>query len=79
MVRSPGTWRIDRGRKRELYEAKGVAELWLADGVTNTLTVLRRVDATGALDQSIELVPGDVLTTPLLDGFTLDVNALFAP
>lgn len=78
-VRSPRTWKLDRGRKRELYEAKGVAELWLADGQTNELTVLRRgrPDAP-ALDDRTRLVPGDVLTTPLLDGFSLDMAALFA-
>ena len=78
-VRSPRTWRVDIGRKRELYEAKGVVELWLADGTTNTLTVLRRSAGGVGLDQEQRLVPGDVLTTTLLDGFALDVGALFAP
>ena len=78
-VRSPRTWRLDIGRKRELYEAKGVAELWLADGTTNTLTVLRRSADGVGLDEQQQLVPGDTLVTTLLDGFALDIGALFAP
>jgi Uma2 family endonuclease len=30
-VRSPGTWHLDQGRKRAVYEGAGVAELWLVD------------------------------------------------
>jgi hypothetical protein len=31
-----------------------------------------------ALDDSVRLVPGDTLATPLLDGFSVDTAALFA-
>lgn len=34
-VRSPGTWHLDIGRKRTVYEEVGVAELWLVDTLRN--------------------------------------------
>jgi Uma2 family endonuclease len=77
-VRSPGTWRLDRGRKRELYDAVGVAELWLADGDTNELAVLTRRTLGAPLLRSGRLVGGGTLTTPLLAGFALDVTGVFA-
>jgi Uma2 family endonuclease len=40
-VRSPGTWRYDVGRKRDLYERHGVAELWLADPFSRSVLVYR--------------------------------------
>lgn len=39
-VASPGTWRVDRGRKREIYAELGVPSYWLVDPGTNVVTVL---------------------------------------
>jgi len=78
-VRSPSTWRHDRGRKRDLYEAAGVVELWLVDHLSGTVEVHRR-SSPGApgFDERHVLHAGDTLTTPLLPGLVLDLAALFA-
>jgi Uma2 family endonuclease len=78
-VRSPGTWYLDRGRKRDVYEAAGVAELWLVDTPARAVLLSRR-GAPGAarFDITAELGPGETLTTPLLDGFSLPIDELFA-
>jgi Uma2 family endonuclease len=38
-VVSPGTARLDRGRKRRIYAREGVAWLWLIDPIARTLEV----------------------------------------
>jgi len=78
-VRSPSTWRHDRGRKRDLYEAAGVAELWLVDHLSGTVEIHRRSSPTAPrFDQHLTQQAGDTLTTPLLPGLTLDLAALFS-
>lgn len=78
-VRSPSTWHHDQGRKRQLYEEMGVAELWLVDDVAETIEVHRRSSPTvSVFDEQRILRSGDTLTTSLLPGFTLDVAALFS-
>lgn len=54
-VRSPGTWRYDVGRKRELYEHHDVRELWLADTASRTLLVYRRSRPETGFDTALEL------------------------
>lgn len=77
-VRSPSTWRYDIGRKKAVYEASGVPELWLVDGVASEILVFRR-SAPGAAtyDRSLELTVEDELTSPLLPGFALPLSRLF--
>ena len=77
-VRSPSTWRHDRGRKRDVYEANGVLELWLVDGDSDTVIVDRR-SRPGAptFDVRIELRAGDVLASPLFPGLEIAVADLF--
>ncbi len=77
-VRSPSTWRYDLGRKREIYEAAGVAELWLVDPPAGTILAWRRPPGAAAFDPVKVLATGDDLTTALLDGFRLSVDDLFA-
>ena len=69
-VRSPGTWRYDIGRKRELYLAGGAAEVWLVDTEGDIVLVFRG-------GESLEVGRDETLTTPLMPGFELDVTALF--
>lgn len=77
-VWSPGTWRYDTGRKREVYEQAGVGEMWLVDTPRQTVVVLRRsTEGAPTFDVTIELGPADAITSPLLDGFSLDVGGLF--
>jgi Uma2 family endonuclease len=77
-VRSPSTWRYDTTVKFRKYEAAGVAEVWLVDTAANTVLVYRRLSKTHAeFDVALELGAGELLVTPLLDGFALDITALF--
>ena len=75
-VRSPSTWHRDIGVKRDLYARHGVRELWLVDGMAASVIVCRLHAAElGILG---ELGPGEALESPLLPGFTLTLEALFA-
>jgi Uma2 family endonuclease len=78
-IRSPGTWRYDIGAKKRVYEAGGLPELWLVDDVAETVLVYRR-SRPGAptYDVSLELGRGDTLDSPLLPGFALPLEKLFA-
>lgn len=72
-VRSPGTWYHDIGRKRDEYLRTGTTELWLVDTPASTVLVYR-----AGLDDGRELGPGEQLTSPLLPGFALPIDDLFA-
>lgn len=77
-VRSPATWRYDSGPKRRRYGQAGSAELWLVDPPAGKVTVHRRtsVAATG-FDTAFAVTTGELLVTPLLPGFSLDLERLF--
>ena len=77
-VRSPGTWRYDSGPKRRRYGMAGTAELWLVDPQARKITVHRRssADANG-FDASFSVVVGEFLVSPLLPGFSLDLEQIF--
>jgi len=78
-VRSPSTWRLDVGRKKGLYEAKGLPELWLVDTAADTVLVFRRstADAPG-FDSALELARGGELASSHLPAFCLLLDELFA-
>jgi Uma2 family endonuclease len=75
-VRSPGTWRYDIGRKRQLYERHGVRELWLADTSSRTMLVYRRGEPGRGFDLARELTAVETLSSPLLPGFAVTVGEL---
>lgn len=78
-VRSPSTWRFDVGVKKARYEASGVAELWLVDNAARSVLVYRRsAGAVPFFDVALELGGPEPLTSPLLPGFALPVEAVFA-
>ncbi|MGI8902663.1 MAG: Uma2 family endonuclease [Solirubrobacteraceae bacterium] len=79
-VRSPSTWRYDIGTKKANYERQGCPELWLVDGEADTVLVFRR-SARGApaFDVALELSRREELSSPQLPGFSLALEALFAP
>lgn len=78
-VRSPSTWRFDVGTKRATYERLGLSELWLVDTRANSVLVYRRSTAKAdRFDVALELEAGEVLTTPLIPGFSLVLADLFA-
>jgi hypothetical protein len=60
------------------YEAARGAEVWLVDTASNTVLVYRRSTETSPeFDVALELGAGEQLVTPRLDGFALDITALF--
>lgn len=77
-IRSPTTWRNDIGRKKAVYEAEGVPELWLVDDVAEVVLVFRRsAPAVAYYDATLELTADETLTSPLLPGFALPLAELF--
>ncbi len=78
-IRSPSTWRYDIGRKKSVYEAQGVAEVWLVDDVAEVVLVFRRsTPGQSRYDVALELGTADSLTSPLLPGFVVALDGLFA-
>lgn len=77
-VRSAGSWRFDIGAKRNVYERAGVAELWLVDTPARSVLVYRRaLPESPEFDVALEVGAGEVLATPLLDGFELAIDSVF--
>ena len=76
-VLSPGTRRRDLTRKRSLYEDRGVNEYWLVDSEARTVTILRRDGERFAEPAVLRGDARDILATPLLAGFSLDLQTLF--
>lgn len=77
-VRSPSTWRYDIGRKKAGYEARGLPELWLVDTAADEVLVFRRSQPDAVqFDVALELTREDALTSPLLPGFSVALDALF--
>jgi Uma2 family endonuclease len=78
-VRSPSTWRYDTTVKFRIYEAAGVAEVWLVDSAAKSVLVYRRSNPTRPdFDIALELGEGETLETPLLPDFSLNITALFS-
>ena len=78
-VMSPSTCSRDERLKRDLFDRVGVREYWLVNPDTNVVTVHRRADGGqfGAA-RPLAAAQGEVLTTPLLPGFSISLDALFA-
>ena len=77
-MRSPSTWRFDIGRKKDNYERHGVGELWLVDTAADVVFVFRRSQPDAPrFDVSLDVSPGETLTSPLLPGFALAVDEIF--
>jgi Uma2 family endonuclease len=75
-ILSPATRRRDQGLKRNRYERLGVEEYWLIDPDQDVVVVHRR-GPTG-FEQVVRLSRTDFLTTPLLPGFELPLDRVFA-
>jgi Uma2 family endonuclease len=72
-------WAYDVGRKPDRYERWGVRELWLVDTDSRTVLVRRRSRPRApAFDVALEVGEGEQLRSPLLPGFELPVDAVFA-
>ena len=74
-ILSPSTAGYDRTTKRNLYARHGVGEYWLVDPYAKTITVLT-LGANG-YDTYAVFGEGDILTSPTLAGFALNLSELF--
>jgi Uma2 family endonuclease len=79
-ILSRSTRKRDEGIKRRLFEDKGVREYWIVDPKGQRVTVFRRQDD-GSFSRGSGLDAGHAarLETPLLPGFALSIDDLFAP
>ncbi len=62
----------------ELLAGDWPADAWPVDPPAADILVHRAVPGTSAVDDAMVAGAGDVITTPLLDGFELPVDDLFA-
>lgn len=77
-VVSPGTEARQRDleEKRREYALAGIREYWIIDPETQTVTVLALDGET--FHQHGEFTSGQTADSPLLEGFAIDVTALFS-
>ena len=79
-ILSPGTRRVDQRTKLALSDRVGVREYWLVDPEAGTVTVYRRAGDGGFTSGGVlGAARHEVLTTPLLPGFTLALHGYFSP
>jgi Uma2 family endonuclease len=76
-VLSPGSTnrRRDRETKLKLYSRRGVDEYWIVDWQLRLIEVYRRNDA--QLELAATLREGDLLDSPVLPGFSCQVESVF--
>jgi Uma2 family endonuclease len=77
-VLSDRTRRKDEIIKRKLYERYGVDEYWIVDPATDTVKIYRRAGDAFVRAAEVSTESGGAIDSPLLPGFTLDVNVVFA-
>ncbi|MCP9448452.1 MAG: Uma2 family endonuclease [Nitrospira sp.] len=76
-ILSEATRKKDEITKRKLYERYGVQEYWLADPELETVKILRLSGAHYVRAAELVKEAHDVLTTPLLPGFSLPLAEIF--
>jgi len=76
-ILSPSTRSRDTQLKRDVYQRTGVAEYWVIDPEHDVVDVYRRTGA-GAFNDPIRLERTGSLTTPLLPGLQLSLDAVLA-
>ncbi len=76
-ILSPGEQneQCDKGVKRKLYSRYGVQEYWIFNWQFQTLEIYRRTDA--QLQLVATLLSGDTLTSPILPGFSVEIDRIF--
>ena len=74
-VLSPGTARLDKDAKRRVYSRAGVAEMWLIDPELRSVQIYRFAENADRPAAYLEF--GDTLTTPLLPGFSVELEKIF--
>ena len=76
-ILSPTTEKKDRGVKFEDYAAHGITEYWIIDPGPETGVEQYLRNAAGTFSLSAELKPGEILSTDIMSGFRIPVNAIF--
>ena len=66
----------DKSVKLKLYSRYGVQEYWIVNWQLQTLEIYRRTDA--QLQLVATLLAGDTLTSPLLPGFSAEIDRIFS-
>ncbi len=74
-VRSPSTAQRDLTIKRRLYAEHGVKEYWMVDPEARIITVLLLRD--GDFEEVGIYQKGQTLSSPTLEGFTLNLDEIF--
>ncbi|MDP2318803.1 MAG: Uma2 family endonuclease [Acidobacteriota bacterium] len=78
-ILSKGTRKRDLTIKRQLFDREGVREYWVVDPEGNNVAVYRRADdGSFPLATTLEARNDETLTTPLLPGWQLSLERLFA-
>jgi len=78
-ILSPGTRKVDEDTKRRLYERFDVLEYWLVDPELEGIKIYRRDGGAFVLAAELSAGQEDMLSTPLLPGFSLHLAEIFAP
>ncbi len=74
-ILSPSTAARDKTFKRSLYARHGIAEYWMVDLTEKTITILRLGER--GFEDVDTCGEGETLTSPTLQGFTLNLNGIF--
>jgi len=75
-ILSPGNNKKELQNKYEVYEEAGVLEYWIIQPIEKTF--LKYTLINGSFQPSRLLTIGDEVTTPILPGFALSLDELFA-
>jgi Uma2 family endonuclease len=76
-VISPGTERVDRGKKMRIYRREGVGHVWLLSPLLRTLEVYRLEGGRWTLLETYE--DDDKIRAEPFDAMELDLGAIWAP
>ncbi|MEK6814137.1 MAG: Uma2 family endonuclease [Nitrospirota bacterium] len=77
-VLSDSTRKTDEIIKRKLYERFGVQEYWLLDPDLETIKVYQNTEKGHIRAAELSREAGDALTSPLLPGLSISLDAVFA-
>jgi Uma2 family endonuclease len=74
-ILSPGNTKKEMKDKYALYQEAGVAEYWVVFPAEQVVQIYELTN--GQYSAKAPLVNGDVITTPILEGFELEVDEIF--
>jgi Uma2 family endonuclease len=75
-ILSPGNNQKEVRNKYDVYEESGVSEYWIISPQDKTF--LKNVLTDGRYQPTRLMTTGDIITTPILPGFELDLETVFA-